>query len=127
MDEEPLIDEELTERILEKLNTIMEEDKVFRQPDLSLSGLAKKLDTNDKYLRYVLGKTYTSGFVSFVNQYRVEDAKRMLVEVDYDIYTVESIGQMSGFKSKSSFYTAFKEATGKTPFQYRQEWGKEVL
>lgn len=120
-DDEPLIDEDMVGKLQEKLMHVIREDKIYLQPDLSLSALSKAVDTNDKYLRYVLSRMHASGFVSFVNHYRVEDAKVLLTDDEYNIYTVESIGQMAGFKSKSSFYAAFKEETGMTPFQYRQE------
>lgn len=120
-DDEPLIDEDMAGKLHERLMQVIRDDKIYLQPDLSLSALSKAVDTNDKYLRYVLSRTHASGFVSFVNHYRIEDAKTMLSDEAYSIYTVESIGQMAGFKSKSSFYSAFKDETGMTPFQYRQE------
>lgn len=118
----PLINDELANRINTRLLEVMEEQEIYKQANLSLSGLAKALETNSKYLRYVITQKHNTTFVSFVNEYRIRKAQTMLQEVDNKVYTIESIGQMAGFKSKSSFYSAFKDYTGLTPHQYRQEY-----
>lgn len=115
------MDEELQEAIYRRLEKVLADDRVYLQPDLSLTSLSKVVETNDKYLRLVIKKYYDQSFVSFINHFRVEAAKIMLIDTELDVYTIETIGQMAGFNSKSSFYAAFKELTGMTPYQYRQE------
>lgn len=123
---EPIINEELQESIIQRLENCLQENKVYRQTDLTLASLAKSIDTNDKYLRFVLSQHYNQGFIHFINQHRVEAAKRMLMDESQQIYTIESIGQTVGFNSKSSFYAAFKRLEGLTPFQFRQQFVKEA-
>lgn len=56
-----------------------------------------------------------------MNGYRVEKAKDLLTDKEQDLFNIEYIGEMAGFKSKSAFYTAFKKNTGLTPQAYRKE------
>jgi AraC-like DNA-binding protein len=57
-------------------------------------------------------------FANFINQQRVEYAKKALKKDENKLLTIESIGEKSGFKSKSSFNAAFKKFTGQTPSDY---------
>jgi AraC-like DNA-binding protein len=57
-------------------------------------------------------------FNTFVNTYRVEEVKRLLV--DYPEKTVLQIAHEAGFNSKSSFYDSFTRFTGLTPVEYRK-------
>ena len=54
---------------------------------------------------------------------RVEQAKNLLTNSNYEKYTIASIGLESGFNSKSTFFTVFKKHTGSTPFHYRNTYG----
>ena len=54
-------------------------------------------------------------FVSFVNSYRIAEAKKLLLDPNKYNLTIEAIGNESGFKSKSAFNGAFKKITGMTP------------
>jgi transcriptional regulator GlxA family with amidase domain len=57
-------------------------------------------------------------------KYRVEHAKEILTNGDVSVNTIESMGFMSGFSSKSSFFAAFREVTGITPNEYYREHNK---
>ena len=58
-------------------------------------------------------------FTSFVNRCRVDEAKRLLLDVKNAQVTIETIAQMSGFQNKSTFNLAFKKETGETPSQFK--------
>ncbi|GGD71060.1 helix-turn-helix domain-containing protein [Maribacter cobaltidurans] len=60
-------------------------------------------------------------FFDFINEYRVNEAKAILENPDANQFTVLEILYQVGFNSKSTFYTAFKKVTNKTPTQYRKE------
>ncbi len=115
-----LIDDEKRENIGAKLDSYMNNEKPFLDPKLTIYKLAKGVGTNIKYLRYVISYQSNLSFVKFVNSYRVEQAKDFLTSPEHSVYTIETIGEMSGFKSKSSFYTAFKEVTNTTPSEFKK-------
>jgi AraC-like DNA-binding protein len=58
-------------------------------------------------------------FTSFVNSYRISDAKSILVDKRYQDLNIEEVSDMVGFANRQSFYAAFYRFTGITPRQYR--------
>lgn len=101
-----------------QLKQLMEEDKPYLTPNLSLRELAEKMGTSDKTLSMMINNHLKVSFYDLVNSYRVEEAKARLISDDLEKYTVTGIGKMCGFSSKSSFYRVFKNATGITPLNF---------
>ena len=99
----------------------MSEEKLYMDKELTVYTLAKAAETNSKYLRYTINNKFEKNFAGYVNNYRIEKAKALLVDAKQDLYNIEYIGEMAGFKSKSAFYTAFKKQTALTPQAYRKE------
>jgi len=99
---------------------IIEREKLYTDPDFSLSMLSKKCTLSANYLSQIINKNTNGNFYTLINSYRVEEAKRLIASKDFDHYTLTSIGLEAGFKSKSSFYRIFKEKTNQTPSQIRK-------
>lgn len=99
----------------ERLLAIMKEEQLFLDNSLTIFTLAKKLETNSKYLSKLINQSLDKNFALFVNEYRIEFAKKMLLNPSNKNLTIEYIGEKSGFKSKSAFNAAFKKITGLTP------------
>ncbi len=102
-----------------KLEKLFENKEVFLKNDLSLSTTSAKLKTNTSYLSGFINQYYKCNFNQFVNKYRIEKACEYLRDRKMDIYSVEGIAEMVGFKSKSAFNQAFKDTTGITPSTFR--------
>lgn len=105
------------EDIWNKIQLCLLEDEIFLEPKLNIEMLANKCDSNKTYI-YQCIKYYTpDNFNAFINKYRVEKAKKLILErTDYDI---KSIGELSGFNSSSTFFRAFKEITGLSPSTFK--------
>lgn len=97
---------------------IMNDRNVFCDPDFSLSKLSEMVDTNFTYISWIINHSFNKNFSTFINEYRIKEACRMLSESDYKKYSIETIATMVGFKSKGSFNPIFKEITGVTPSVY---------
>lgn len=97
----------------------MEDNKPHLNQNLTLSVLATELNINSKYLSYIINKEFNCNFSTFINAYRVTEAKDYLSDPSKNIYTIESIAQMTGFKSKSAFNYAFKKETNLTPSKFK--------
>ncbi len=106
------------EKIKEELLEVIENEKPYLDQNLNIFTLAKRLNTNSKYLSQVINHEFDKSFVHFINEYRVEEAKKVLLSNNN--YTIEAQSQMVGFKSKSAFNSAFKRHTGKTPSVFIQ-------
>lgn len=103
------------------LKQTMEEESLYLDPRLSLRRLADLLHTNTKYLSQVVNLHYGDNLQAFINYYRIEEAKRKLVEEEWSKLTLFGIAMHCGFKNKSTFYKVFKQVTGKTPLEFIRE------
>ncbi len=102
-----------------KLEELMHEQKVFRNPHLSLVSVAEMLGISAPYLSSLVNAIRQESFIDYVNGYRVEEVKTNLRSLNYKRYTILSVGLEAGFNSKSTFYTSFKKYTGVSPSDYR--------
>ena len=98
---------------------LMDEKKLYRNPDISRDSVASELNVSTGYLSQLISASTSSNFTSLINEYRIKDAKEMLVDPEFDKYSIVAIGLESGFQSKSTFYSAFKKKTGCTPNQFK--------
>lgn len=103
-----------------KSEAVMNLKSPYKNVELTIYDLAKLLETNYKYLSKAINLNSNQNFVSYINSYRVEESKQLLKNTDYDNYTIEALAEMSGFKSKSAFNTAFKKITGQTPSEFKK-------
>jgi AraC-like DNA-binding protein len=93
---------------------------IYKNPDLSLEMIADELQTNTTYLSQVINEEFQQNFYQLINLHRVDQAKRLLDSPESKKFTIESLANKCGFKSKSSFNSSFKKNTGKTPSEYRK-------
>ncbi|RHX85592.1 helix-turn-helix domain-containing protein [Leptospira stimsonii] len=108
-----------TESIQKKLNECMEQRQLYKQEDLTLKELADSVSITSHQLSEFLNEKIRMNFPSFINQYRISEAKKILLNEPER--TVLSIAYEVGFNSKSSFNQAFLRFTGKTPKEYRKK------
>jgi AraC-like DNA-binding protein len=107
-----------TQQILqEKLFRLMIEKKPFLQPDFSLPELAKQLGTTVHIVSQVINDGLGKSFFELLAEYRVNEAAQLLKNKPH--IKIEEIAEQVGYNSKSSFNTAFKKITGKTPSEFR--------
>ncbi len=103
------------------LHRLMDEEFLFRNPDLGRQVVADHLGISEGYLSQIMSTQIGQPFADYVNGYRIEEAKRLLSSADFDRYSLEAIGLEAGFRSRSAFYKGFKEAAGVTPGAYRKQ------
>lgn len=106
---------------LQKLNKVLVEEKIYRQPKLSLKELAHTLQLPSKYVSYLINNYHHKNFHDFINSYRLEEVSNKMQDDRYKNYTLLAIGLEAGFNSKSTFNLAFKKLKGKTPSEYRMQ------
>lgn len=112
--------EQKINEIASSLLIIMQNDKPYLKSNLSLSDLAQLNGVSAHNLSEVINTKLNKTFYDFINQYRVNEVKKMLKDVKYENYSILSIGFEAGFNSKTSFNTIFKKFTGTTPSEYKR-------
>ena len=96
----------------------MESGSIYKQQELSISDLAELLGTHPNYLSQVINEKGGMKFFDFVNNYRIDEFKRLVADPKNKKFTMLSLAYDCGFNSKSSFNRYFKKVTGQTPSQY---------
>lgn len=103
--------------LADKLQQLIVQQQLFRNPDLKLADLAQKINIPAHQLSQLLNDNLKSSFSAYMNQYRIDYACQ-LISAGSSI-KLEEIGYEVGFNSKSTFYAAFKKHKLTTPTLYR--------
>lgn len=104
-----------TMAILETLQHLMEEEKVYLNASLTLSDLAKPLQIHPNKLSWLVNENLGKNFNEYLNNYRLEAFQKMAVDPSNKNFTLLGLAFESGFNSKSAFNEFFKKSTGLTP------------
>jgi len=115
------VDTEFYKDLKARLLTKMEKEKLFLDSSLTIHSLAHRLNSNNKYVSQLINNDLKKNFVLFVNEYRIQEAKKLLLDKSNNNLTIESIGYDAGFKSKSAFNAVFKKITNQTPSEFRKK------
>jgi len=107
--------------IIAKLEVRMRDEKWFLDAELSLTGLAKKLDVKTYLLTQALNRILNQSFNDYINAWRVREAQKLLQSPKHQHLTLLAIAYEAGFNSKASFNRIFKKTTGVSPSQWRTE------
>ena len=111
--------EEQKEEYLTHILTFMDEERPFINPELTVQDLSKQLNISRHHLTELLNNDIGKNFFTFINEYRVEEVKRRLLDTRFEHLTIVAIAFESGFNSKSTFNSIFKQNTGNTPSQWK--------
>lgn len=105
------------EQYSQTLDDLMNNERLFRDPQLTLPRLAKRLSVPHTVLSQLLNDHYQMNFKQYVNSLRITLAKELLIEQPNA--TIDDISEQCGFSASSTFYNAFKQQTGVTPNRFR--------
>ncbi|HEC43676.1 MAG TPA: AraC family transcriptional regulator [Bacteroides sp.] len=110
---------------MDQLLKHMQEKKPYLDVDLTINEISSELNIPRHYLTQVINGLMGKNFYTFINEYRIEEVKKLLVDDDFTKYTLTSIAFEAGFNSKSSFNSVFKSSTGMTPTQFKEAYFRE--
>lgn len=120
IDEKPKTTTEYTfESQFLEIDSYIKAEKKYLQPKYTLQNLSKELEIGSSTLSASINKNAKKSFVDYINEMRVAQAKKFLLDYKYEGYTIASIGLESGFNSKSAFYDVFKKHAGMTPLAFK--------
>jgi len=105
--------------ILEKIISLMENEKYFLSSTVSLSGLSKEIKESSHHVSQVINEKLNQSFFEMLASYRVDEAKAILKTELGKKLTIEEVAERVGYNSKSAFNTAFKKFSSQTPSAYR--------
>ncbi len=109
------------DRYMNQILDYMEKEKPYLDFEINQTDLAAKLNISSHHFSEVLSFCFEQNFYNFINIYRVNEAKKIMKDPQYDRYKILAIGYEAGFKSKTSFNRVFKTHVGLTPSEYKKK------
>ena len=104
-----------------KIETIIQHETLYKNPELTLSDVAKKLETNVALISKTINQGFKMNFNDFINTYRVEEVKKAFDNGEHKKTTLLGIAYDCGFNSKATFNRAFKKNAGFSPKEYLEK------
>jgi AraC-like DNA-binding protein len=112
----------LDEKLKSELVRLMDREKPYLEPELTLSDLSKRLNSNPSVISKLVNDGFGQNFNDFVNEYRVREVMQKLKAGEQARQTLLGIALDSGFNSKATFNRSFKKLTGKSP----RDWMSDI-
>ncbi len=109
-----------TSPIFDQLDARVIEQELFLNPKICLDDLAELMGVGAKEISRLVNKCSGQSFPDYINAYRVKHAEQMLLDSKEAKTSVEAIGLLSGFGTRSTFYNGFQKLHGESPAQYRK-------
>ncbi|TDO05220.1 helix-turn-helix domain-containing protein [Sunxiuqinia elliptica] len=106
-----------------RLITLLDNEKLYLNPEINLPDLARHIGTNRTYLSQVINQEFSLNFNQFINKYRTEEAKKRLNSQEGYRLTMKELGEQCGFNTPQSFARWFREYYGVTPGEYKKTIG----
>ena len=103
-----------------KIERLLEEDKIYLDSNLNEHCFAEALSLQPYLLSKLVNQHLGKSFSELINEYRIEEAKRLLLTDKGHRMTIYAVALDSGFRSESVFYVNFKKMTGMTPSQFKK-------
>ena len=113
---EDLSDEE--KELVAKIESLLDLEKVYQEPNYARSDLARECGVSEMVISKVINVHFQKSFPQIMNERRIEDAKRLLVETEA---AVKTVAEEVGFNSLPSFNRVFKVMVSESPGQYRKK------
>lgn len=104
--------------VFDRLQVSLKDEKIYTDPDLSLSKICELIKSNEKYVSSAIASYAKTNYSNFINFYRINEAKRLIYETNS--LNLNEVMYASGFNSRTTFYTAFKKHTGMSPKQFKE-------
>jgi len=109
------------ESLIQKIERLMDEKEIFKDPSLNLSKISKLAGNVSTYkVSNIIKEKYNCSVTEYVNIKRIGHAKKMLEEAGESVPKIEFMAYDSGFASRSTFYSNFTRYTGMSPIEYRE-------
>lgn len=106
------------QELVASLHKLLEEDKVFLQPDIRIDDVARMIYTNRTYITRMMRQEYGLTFIEYVNVARIQHSQHLLYSYNM---TLEEVAIKSGFQSTSNYCRAFKRLIGTSPLAWIQQ------
>lgn len=120
-EKEAAVATEISPDAIARIRNTMEKHQLYLKQNLNIEDFARQVGIHYRDVSSIINKQFNTNFFEFVNEYRVNRAKEMLLDPRYEEMTILDILLESGFNSKSSFHRFFKRYTGMSAAEFRKQ------
>lgn len=113
--------EDVKSELHKKTIAYLENEKPYLNKHFSIDDIAEALDTNKKYISRIINQDFGTNFNNFINKYRVNHARIMMLDTENQKLSLEGIAGLSGFNTRATFISAFKKFAGVTPSYFMKK------
>ncbi|MBA4275269.1 AraC family transcriptional regulator [Flavobacterium sp.] len=103
---------------MESIEKISMTDKIFRDPTITMTDLANKLNAPKSHISYLFKYHSTISFSEYKKVIRIQDAITLIEEDYLKENTLDYLSKKVGFPSYNTFFTSFKEISGSSPNEF---------
>ncbi len=121
------LSEGMSVKFQEKLLNIMDTEAPHLDSDLRLVDLAERMNINRHHASQIINENFNMSFFEFINKYRIQEAERMIKNIEKENLKLVDIAYRSGFNNRITFYKAFKNIKGISPSEYRKKIVEEIV
>ena len=107
---------------IRRLNTLVEEEKLYLEPELHIEDIAVKMHLQTHHLSKLINQQLGKNFFEYINEYRVEEFKKLVADPNNKNISILGLAMDAGFNSKATFYRFFKNSTGLTPSEFKKSF-----
>lgn len=105
-------------QLAERLDDLMNQERIYLDPNLKIADLARRLDISAHTLSYLFNQYLERNYYDYINDFRIAEFKQLVQSEEQSLYTLSALAERCGFSSRASFFRYFKKATGITPSEY---------
>lgn len=110
--------EALSLEMKNKLLETMKKEQLYLNNSLRLDDLATKINLSSNHTSQIINEHFNLSFFDFVNKFRIDEAKNLLLQNKQDGTTITQLAYDVGFNNRASFYKAFKKFADDSPSNY---------
>jgi len=108
--------------VIIELQQLMDREKLYLEPELNIGNIANQLNVHAHQLSKLINCQLEKNFFEFVNEYRVEEFKKLATNPKNKHISILGLAMEAGFNSKSTFNRFFKNSTGLTPTEFMESY-----
>ena len=104
------------DELIQRIEALMNDERLFRNPDLTIRDVARELATNRLYISRAINTTFGYSFTVYLNRKRIEHAISLMAE--HPMMSMENVATESGFVSETAFVRKFRQVMNDSPRSY---------
>lgn len=107
------------EELIQRIESIIDDDQLYKNPDLTIRDVARELATNRLYISRAINTTFGYSFTVYLNRKRIEHAISLMAE--HPMMSMENVATESGFVSETAFFRKFRQVMNDSPRSYMKK------